>query len=179
LALQNPVLLAIIGAAQGLKGEVRVKSYTQDPQGFANYGPLFDADGRTFEVLKTRPEKEVVITQFSGITDRNTAEVMNGVKLFVERSLLNKNPLDEDEFFHIDLIGLQVIDFEGKIYGKVIAVVNFNAGDILEISNDKAQSVSIPFSKAAVPDINFITGTLTIDPIAAGLIQTDEEQDEF
>ncbi len=173
---QHPVLLAIIGAAQGLKGEVRVKSYTQSPEGFAGYGALYDAKGRAFEVLETRVAKEVVVTRFKGINDRTAAEALNGTELFVERALLGNQVVAEDEYLHADLIGLNVVDEEGAEYGKVFAVQNFGAGDILEVSKSRGHSVDVPFTKAAVPDINFATKIITVNALAAGLV--DDEDDE-
>ena len=173
---QNPILLAVIGAAQGLKGEVRVKSYCQTPEGFAGYGALYDKNGRTFEVLDTRVAKEVVVTRFKGINDRTAAEALTGTQLFVERALLDNQVVAEDEFLHADLIGLRVVDGEGNEHGNVIAVLNFGAGDILEVSQGRGHSIDIPFSKAAVPDINFATKRITVDALAAGLV--DDEDDE-
>jgi 16S rRNA processing protein RimM len=173
---QNPVLLAVIGAAQGLKGEVRVKSYCEVPDGFAQYGLLYDKDGRAFEVLETRVAKEVVVTRFKGVGDRTAAEGLNGTELFVERSLLGNQVTAEDEFLHADLIGLKVVDNEGLVHGQVMAVLNFGAGDILDVSKGRGHSLAIPFTKAAVPDINFVTKIITVDALAAGLV--DDEDDE-
>lgn len=176
MKLQNPVLLAIIGAAQGLKGEVRVKSYTQTPEGFAGYGPLFDASGRKFEVISTRASKEVVVTRFRGLIDRNAAEALTGTELFVERELLNIVAADEDEFMHADLIGMLVVDSEGQAYGHVMSVLNFGAGDILDVSKGQGQSLAIPFTKAAVPQVDMTTKTITIDALAAGLVADEDDE---
>lgn len=172
----NPVLLAVIGAAQGLKGEVRVKSFTQEPGGFAAYGKLYDAAGKPYEVLDTRPSKEVVITRFAGINDRTAAEGLTGTELFVDRSVIGNEALDDDDFLHSDLIGLKVVDGEGHDHGTVFAVLNFGAGDILEVSKHRGHSVAIPFTKAAVPDINFDTKIITVDAIAAGLVDDDDDE---
>ncbi|MGL4490018.1 MAG: ribosome maturation factor RimM [Rhizobiaceae bacterium] len=174
---QNPILLAIIGAAQGLKGEVRVKSYCEEPQGFAGYGPLYDKQGRAFEVLETRVAKEVVVTRFKGISDRTAAEGLNGTELFVERALLGNQVVAEDEFLHADLIGLSVVDQDGNDHGKVTAVQNFGAGDILEVSKSRGHSLDIPFTKAAVPDINFATKVITVDAFAAGLVEDEDDEE--
>jgi 16S rRNA processing protein RimM len=171
----NPVLLAVIGAAQGIKGEVRVKSFTQEPEGFAHYGQLYDATGRVFEVMDTRVAKEVVVTRFKGIHDRNAAEALTGTELFVERALLGNQVVAEDEFLHADLIGLSVVDGEGQQHGTVTSVLNFGAGDILEISRGRGHSIAIPFTKAAVPDINFATHIITIDALAAGLVEDEDD----
>lgn len=172
----NPVLLAIIGAAQGLKGEVRVKSHTQTPDGFAGYGKLYDASGRAYEVLETRPSKEVVITRFAGINDRSAAEALTGTELFVDRAALGNQVTAQDDFLHSDLIGLAVKDEDGHDHGKVTAVLNFGAGDILEVSKHRGHSVAIPFTKAAVPDINFDTRIITVNALAAGLVDDDDDE---
>ena len=170
---QTPVLLAIIGAAQGLKGELRVKSYTADPEGFSDYGPLYDNEGRSFEVVTSRPSKEVVIVKFKGINDRTMAEKLTGTELFVDKSKISAS--DDDDFLHSDLIGLAARDLDGADLGKVSGVFNFGAGDILEIVKPGAKAVAIPFSKAAVPTVNIIEQYLIVDQIAAGLIVEDGE----
>lgn len=171
----NPVLLAVIGAAQGLKGEVRVKSHTQVPEGFAGYGKLYDAAGRTFEVLETRMAKDMVVTRFKGINDRTAAEALTGTELFIDRSLLGDQLSADDDFLHADLIGLEAVDETGTSHGRVIAVLNFGAGDILEISRHKGHSIAVPFTKAAVPDIDFAARRLALDSIAAGLVDDDDD----
>jgi 16S rRNA processing protein RimM len=172
----NPVLLAVIGGAQGLKGELRVKSHTQMPAGFAGYGMLYDKAGKSYEVLQTRPSKDVVITRFAGINDRTAAEALTGTELFVERAALGNQVLAEDDYLHADLIGLKVVDGEGHEQGKVTAVLNFGAGDILEVSKHRGHSVAIPFTKAAVPDIDFESKLITIDAVAAGLVDDDDDE---
>ena len=172
----NPVLLAVIGAAQGLKGEVRVKSHTQTPDGFAGYGTLYDASGRGYEVLETRPSKEVVITRFAGINDRSAAEALTGTELFVDRATLGNQIAAEDDFLHADLIGLSVRDEQGNDHGKVTAVMNFGAGDILEVSKHRGHSVAIPFTKAAVPQVNLATRVIEINALAAGLVDDDDDE---
>jgi 16S rRNA processing protein RimM len=173
---QNPILLAVIGAAQGLKGEVRVKSYCQEPEGFAKYGPLYDANGRSFEVEQTRIAKEVVVTRFKGVQDRNSAEALTGTELFVDRASIGNQVVAEDEFLHADLIGLSVVDGEGQEHGKVLAVLNFGAGDILEVSKGRGHSLAIPFTKAAVPTIDLNAKTITLDAIAAGLVEDEDDE---
>ena len=173
----NPVLLAVIGAAHGLKGEVRVKSHTQTPDGFAGYGPLYAADGRVFEVVSTRVGKDVVISEFKGVNSRTAAEALNGTQLFVDRALLGNQVNGEDDFLHSDLIGLRIIDEHGHDHGTVNAVLNFGAGDILEASKHRGHSVAIPFSKAAVPDINFATRIITVNSVAAGLVDDDDDDE--
>lgn len=173
--LENPVLMAVIGAAQGLRGEVRVKSHTADPTAIGDYGLLTSADGRQFEVLEVREAKTVVIVRFRGINDRNAAEALNGLELFIERDALPDDELDEDEFYYADLEGLEVFDETGKSYGAVSAVFDFGAGDLLEVKGPGKRPVLIPFSEAAVLEIDLEQGRLLIDPMAAGL---DDSKDE-
>ena len=173
---ENPVLLAVIGAPQGLKGELRVKSHTEEPAGFAGYGTLYDASGKAYQVLETRPAKDMVIARFAGVADRTAAEALTGTELFVDRSALGEKVTSGDDFLHADLIGLKVVDGEGHDHGKVFAVMNFGAGDILEVSKHRGHSVAIPFTKAAVPDINFETKVITVDAVAAGLVDDDDDE---
>ena len=172
---ENPVILAVIGAAQGLKGEVRVKSYTEVPDGFAGYGKLYDAAGRAFDVLETRVAKDMVVTRFKGVADRTAAEALTGTELFIDRSLLGNQLSAEDDYLHADLIGLEAIDETGTSHGRVTSVQNFGAGDILELSKHRGHSIAVPFTKAAVPDIDFAMHTLTLDSVAAGLVEDDED----
>lgn len=142
--LENPVLMATIGAAQGLRGEVRVKSFTDDPTALGEYGNLHSADGRVFEVLEIREAKNVVIVRFRGVNDRNAAEALNGLDLFIERDNLPDDDLDEDEFFYADLEGLEAIDGNGTSYGKVSGVFDFGAGDLLELEGARPASGADP-----------------------------------
>ncbi|HTV68009.1 MAG TPA: ribosome maturation factor RimM [Rhizobiaceae bacterium] len=173
--LNNPVQMAVIGAAHGIKGEVRVKTFTGDPAALGDYGPLFAADGRRFDVQSVRPQGEVAVVRLKGVNDRNAAEALNGTALFVERENL-PDTADDDEFYHADLVGLVVRDAAGAEIGRVKAVLNYGGGDILEIALGGREDRMIPFSKAAVPAVDVRGGFVTIDPIAAGLV--DDEDDD-
>ncbi len=173
--LENPVLIATVGAAQGLRGEVRVKTFTADPTALGDYGNLHSLDGRTFEILDIREAKNIAIVRFRGINDRNAAEALNGLDLYVERDNLPDDELEDDEFFYADLEGLEALDADGKSYGTVSAVFDFGAGDLLELKGPGRRPVLIPFSEKAVLEIDLEGGTLLIDPAAAGLI--DEPDD--
>lgn len=180
--LDNPVQLAVIGAAHGIKGEVRVKTYTGDPMDLGSYGLLYDASGKSYEVLSIRPSKTVVVVRFAGVEDRNAAEALNGKELYVDHAQLPQD-LDEDEFYYTDLIGLAVRDSAGVSYGKVSAVFNFGGGDVLEIKESGKKPVMIPFTLTSVPQILMAEGAILIDPLAAGLVDdgstsADEEGDE-
>ncbi|WP_395449311.1 ribosome maturation factor RimM [Aminobacter sp. UC22_36] len=173
---QNPIQMAVIGAAHGIKGELRVKTFTGDPLALADYGPLYAKDGRAFEIAAIRPANEVVVVRFKGVADRNTAEALTGTELFVDRSALPDDG-DEGEFYHADLVGLAVRDENGEPVGKVFAVQNFGGGDILEIQYQGRKGVLIPFTQAAVPVVDVSGGFVAIDTVAAGLVENEDDDD--
>ena len=152
------ILMATIGAAQGLKGEVRVNPLTSEPMALVGYRHFTDSTGRTFEIERGRAQKNVLIAKFKGVDDRTAAEKLNGTQLFVERSALDKVAKDEDEFLYADLVGLRVQDETGHDWGHVAAVFEFGAGDILEIKCTDGKLRMIPFSKAAVPTVDVAGG---------------------
>lgn len=162
--LPSPVLLAEIGAAHGVRGEVRLKAFTDDPEAFQDYGPLSDDRGRRFVVKAARPLKDdMLVVAFEGVTDRNAAEALTRTKLYVDRSALPE-PEDEDEFYHTDLLGLAVETVSGEPVGTVVAVPNFGADDLLEIARPGARSVYVPFTRAVVPTVDVIGRRVVIDP---------------
>lgn len=173
--LENPVLMAVIGAAQGLRGEVRVRAYTGDPMSLGEYGNLHSLDGRVFEILEIREGKNVAIVRFRGVNDRNAAEALNGLELYIDRDALPDEELDDDEFYYADLEGLDVHDAEGNHYGAVTGIYDFGAGDLLELKGPGKRPVLIPFSEAAVLEIDLEGGKILVDPIAAGLKDDDEK----
>ena len=173
---ENPIQMAVIGAAHGIKGELRVKTFTGDPLALGAYGPLYAKDGRAFEVLGIRPAKDVAVVRFKGVSDRSTAEALTGTELFVDRSALPDDG-DEDDFYHADLVGLSVRDDTGAI-GKVVAVQNFGGGDILDLMLGARKGVLIPFSKAAVPEVSVAGGYIRVDPVAAGLVEEEDGDGE-
>ncbi|MCE7030690.1 ribosome maturation factor RimM [Jiella avicenniae] len=174
---RSPVLLAVIGGAHGIRGECRVKSFTEEPEAFGRYGPLFDAKGNRYTVKAARPQKNVLLVRFAEVADRNHAERLNGTELFVDRSVLPE-PEDDDEFYLEDLIGLEARTSDGEIVGRIVAVHDFGAGDILELAPLKGPTVMIPFSEAAVPELDLDAGFILVDPRAAGLVDGDEEADD-
>ncbi|NBN80200.1 ribosome maturation factor RimM [Microvirga tunisiensis] len=159
-APQDKILMAVVGAAHGIRGEVRVKPYGDDPLSFTDYGPLETADGtRRLTVATARVQKTVVITKFKGINDRNAAEALNGLELYVPRDRLPEP--DEDEFYHTDLIGLTAVTDSGEPLGRVVTVQNFGAGDLLEIRPSSGKSYFLPFTQAFVPSVDLDGGTVT------------------
>jgi len=165
---ENPVLMGVIGAPHGVRGELRVKPHTGDPLALGDYGTLYDKDGRAFDVTDIRPQKTVVVVSFKQVTERTQAEALNGVELFVDRSQLPDEELEEDEFFVADLVGLAVVE-DGATTGEVIAVHDFGAGDLLEIAPTKpsgglarGRAFLVAFSHETVPEIDFDAGTLVL-----------------
>ena len=170
---ERAILLARIGGAHGIKGEVRAQVFTEDPMAIASYGPLFSADGRTFDVVRAKPAKSGAILALKGVADRNAAEALNGMELFIDRDRLPEDGLDDDEFYQEDLIGLDVKDADGGIFASVIAVHDFGAGIVLELQPEQGASVMIPFSEAAVPELDLDAGWLRVEPVAAGLVDDE------
>lgn len=170
---KNPVQMAVIGAAHGIKGELRVKTFTGDPLALGDYGPLYTKDGRVLEIEDIRPAGEVVVVRFKGLRDRTAAEALTGTELFVDRSVLPTE--DDDEFYHADLVGLAVRDEDGQSVGKITAVQNYGGGDILEITFRGRKGLLIPFSQAAVPEVDVAGGFVRIDSLAAGLAEDADE----
>ncbi len=157
------IKMAAIGAAHGVNGEVRVKCFTAEPMSLGRYGALRSEDGRVFEIERLRPAKgTVVVAKFHGVDDRSAAEALNGLSLHVERSALPGLP--EDEFYHADLIGLSAVDPAGEALGTVTAVHDFGAGDMLEIASHGSRPLLVPFTKAAVPDVDIRGRYITVIP---------------
>ncbi|WP_035451412.1 ribosome maturation factor RimM [Bartonella birtlesii] len=166
--LKNKVYLAIIGSAHGIRGDVLIKVLSAKPEHLKAYGVLYDDMERCYEIVTLRMQKNNAIVHFKGIEDRNMAENLKGIRLYVTRDQLVED-LTEDEFYQVDLIGLRVQDGVGQILGEVCGFFNFGAGDLLEMRLNTGKTVLIPFSKAAVPEICLASGFLVVDPVAAGL----------
>ena len=159
--MAREVLLAVIIGAQGLKGAVKVKLFTETPEALPSYGPLRDSQGKTYEITAFRAAKpgEAVIS-FSGIGDRNAAEALKGIELFVDRDALPATA--EEEFYHADLIGLDAQDSEGRVLGKVAAIHNFGAGDVIEILRPDGDNVLLAFTRETVPTIDIPGGRVVV-----------------
>ena len=161
------ILIARIGAPHGVKGAVRVKAFTENAVAIGEYGPLVAKNGRAFAIRHLRPDKSVVIVSFAGVDGRDAAEALNGTDLYVARSALPASD-DADEFYHADLIGLAALTPDGERFGTVIAVHDFGAGEMLEIEQQAEQArgktLLLPFTKAAVPQIDLAGGRLVIVP---------------
>jgi 16S rRNA processing protein RimM len=165
-ARDTRVCVARIGAAHGLKGEVRLWSFTQDPGAIGEYGALETKDGkRRLEIEALRAGKDHFIAKLSGVDDRDAAEALNNAELFIAREKLPA--VAEDEFYHADLIGLDVVDPHGAQIGTVHALHNFGAGDIIEIMPVGAgQPVMFPFNETTVPVIDLEAKQIVLVPPA-------------
>jgi len=177
-AAAERVVIARIGAAHGIKGEVRVKAFTGLPADIASYGALEAGDGRRFEVEALRPaaggSADMLVVRFKGIADRNQAEGLNGIELSVPRARLPE--AGPDEFYHADLIGLAAVTADGAPLGTVIAVPNYGAGDLLEIAPQRGESILVPFTRTVVQEVDLARGRVVVDP-PEGLIGASD-QDE-
>jgi 16S rRNA processing protein RimM len=155
------VLLGEIGAAQGLKGEVRLRSYTQDPAAIARYGVLDDEHGRKIEIESVRVTPKALIARVKGVTTREGAEALNHTKLYIARSRLPAR--GEEEWYHSDLIGLAVIGRDGAPIGTVVALHNFGAGDLIEVKPAAGgPTVLVPFTRDAVPEVDVEGGQIVV-----------------
>ncbi|HRJ69156.1 MAG TPA: ribosome maturation factor RimM [Beijerinckiaceae bacterium] len=157
------VQMGVFGAAVGLRGEIRVKSWTGDPEAIGDYGPLFAADGRRFDVEVLRLQKDMAIARVKGVSDRTAAEKLTNVELFVPRAALGE-VADEDEFFHADLVGLRAETADGTLIGTVTAILNFGAGDVVEVRPPRGPSRAFPFTKAVVPVVDIPGGRIVVVP---------------
>jgi 16S rRNA processing protein RimM len=159
--MQRDVLLAAILGAHGLKGEVRVKTFTATIETLGAYGPLHAKDGRRFTLAALRPGRDgEAVAAFAEIADRTAAESLKGTELFVARDKLPE--LDGGAFYHADLVGLEAHDSEGRRIGKVLSVQNYGAGDVLAIAADSGDEILIAFTHANVPEIDVKSGRLTV-----------------
>ena len=158
------VCVAQIGGAHGLRGEVKLKSFTGDPMAVREYGTLTTEDGaESFELEALRPAKGHLVARFRGIEDRGAAERLANVRLFVPRERLP--PLAADEFYHTDLIGLSAVTADGTEIGTVVAVHDFGAGDILELlPQGGGTTIMLPFTAAFVPSVDIVNGRIVVAP---------------
>jgi len=172
----DKVCVARIGAAHGVRGEVKLWSFTQDPAAVASYGPLESQDGkRRFEIEALRPAKDHFVARIAGVDDRNAAERLRNLDLYIPRERL-PTIAETDTFYHADLIGLQAVTQDGADIGTVIAVHNFGAGDLLEIAPATGgETVILPFSSATVPSVEIATGRIVVD-LPEGLFAPDSPE---
>ena len=158
------VCLGQIGAAHGVRGEVRLRSFTSDPGAIADYGPLQTEDGRVLAIEALRPAKDHFVARLAGIHDRDAASALTNAKLYVPRERLPQTE-SADEFYHADLIGLAAVDQTGRTLGTVVAIHNFGAGDLIEVKPPTGGSTElVPFDMTHVPEIDIAAGRIVVHP---------------
>ncbi|HLL26207.1 MAG TPA: ribosome maturation factor RimM [Xanthobacteraceae bacterium] len=158
------VLIAKIGAAHGVRGEVRLFAYTEEPLAIRSYGELEDESGtRRFRIVALRPAKDHLVARFEGIGDRDEAAKLTHLELYVPRARLPKQKA-ADTFYCADLIGLAVETKAGEKLGEVVGVQNFGAGDLLEIKRAHGENVLIPFIDQYVPAVDIEGGKIVAEP---------------
>jgi 16S rRNA processing protein RimM len=166
------VCVGVITGPQGVQGAVRIKSFTEVPEDITGYGPIGDETGRRrFELHLVGTAKGVVIARVSGIEDRNQAEALRGLRLYLPRSALPQ--IGADEYYHADLIGLEAVLSDGTPVGRVHAIHDFGAGDTLELARPGAPPVMVPFTRAIVPIVEPAERRLVLDP-PPGLLDDGE-----
>jgi 16S rRNA processing protein RimM len=157
-----PICVARIGAAHGVRGAVKLWTFTEDPLAVKAYGPLLTKDGaRQFEVTSAREAKGHLVATLKGVATREEAERLNGIELYVAREKLPDT--GEDEYYHADLIGLAAVNTANEPLGRVIAIHNFGAGDIIEIAPPSGSTLLLPFTNAVVPMVDLPGGRVVIE----------------
>ncbi len=158
------ICVGVIAGAFGVKGEVRLKSFCAEPEDIATYGPLWtEDDSRSFTVEIARPVKNGFAAMVSGVATKEAADALRGTRLFADRAALPSLP--DDEYYHADLIGLDVVDTGGAALGRVTAVHNHGAGDLLEIAGPGLKNPALlPFTRAAVPTVDLAARRIVADP---------------
>ena len=157
-----PICVARIGAPHGVRGAVKLWTFTEDPLAVRHYGPLVTKDGaRQFEVTHVREAKGHLVATLKGVATREEAERLNGVELYVAREKLPDTTADE--YYHADLIGLAAVNAAGEPLGRVIAIHNFGAGDIIEVAPPNGATMLLPFTKAVVPTVDLEGGRAVIE----------------
>src|SRR5713226_7580258 len=156
------ICIARIGAAHGVRGAVKLWTFTEDPFAVQQYGPLLTKDGaRSFEVTDAREAKGHLVATLKGIATREEAERLNGLELYIAREKLPA--IEEGEYYHADLIGLAAVTPANEPLGRVIAVHNYGAGDIIEIAPPHGPTMLLPFSNAVVPSVDLASGRVVIE----------------
>ena len=155
------ICVARIGAAHGVRGAVKLWTFTEDPLAVKHYGPLTTKDGaRQFEVATAREANGHLVATLKGVATREEAERLNGIELYIAREKLPDT--DEDEYYHADLIGLAAVSAANEPIGRVTAIHNFGAGDIIEIAPPHGTTMLLPFTNAVVPTVDLAGGRVVI-----------------
>ncbi len=162
MTIAAPICVARIGAAHGVRGEVKLWTFTEDPLAVKHYGPLTTKDGaRQFEVAHAREARDHLVATLKGIATREEAERLNGLELYIARDQLPET--DDGEYYHADLIGLAAVTAADAPIGRVVAIHNFGAGDIIEIAPPHGATLLLPFTNAVVPTVDLKNGRVVIE----------------
>lgn len=166
-----------MAGAHGVRGEVRLKTFTADPRAIGKYGPVEDESGtRSFRVKVRGLVRGLVIARLDGVDDRNAAEALKGLRLYVSRDRLPRPK--KGEWYHADLVGLRVERGDGTAMGRVRSVANYGAGDILEVEKDGGSTVFLPFTAKVVPEVDVEGGRIVVEPPAEVEARPDERDEE-
>lgn len=159
----DSICVGAIAGAFGVQGDVRLKSFTADPIAIAEYSPLRGDNGESYDIELTREIKQGFAARLTGVETKEQADALKGVRLFAPRDRLPSLP--DDEFYHADLIGLTVVDTGGAELGRVKAVLNHGASDLLELQMPgQSRTVLLPFTMACVPTVDLAAGRIVADP---------------
>lgn len=169
------VVLAEIGAAHGVRGAAKLRLFAEDPASLTDCGPLVLSDGRTLKVSGLETAGGKIVARFDGVPDRTAVETLRGETLWLPRDRLPALD-DDDTFYHVDLLGLDVVDTDGQPIGRVKTIQDFGAGDLVEIDRPEAASFFLPFTQACVPEIDLSARRLVI-AVPPGLLGGGEPDD--
>lgn len=182
--MSDRVCVAQIVGSHGVHGRVKLKSFTEVPEDVFGYMPLTDEKGtKPLTLAMTGTGKDHFLASVEGVKDRNAADALKGLRLYVDRDRLPA-PEDEDEFYHADLIGLEAVTESGDVFGTVKALYDFGAGDMVEFALPNGKTVFVPFTKACVPVVDVKAGRLIVAPpdnlfASAGPQLTPEQENEI
>jgi 16S rRNA processing protein RimM len=178
----DDVLLGAVSGAHGVRGDVRLKTFTQDPAAIGDYGPVHTEDGRVFTLKVTKPVKGGIAAKLDGVSTRDQAEALKGTRLYVSRDALGEPGTDEDgdeAYFHADLVGCILVGERNEEIGRVTAVHDFGAGDLLDVLRSDAEgagkSVLVPFTRTVCPEVDIAARRIVCVPPVGLLEDADEE----
>ncbi len=167
------ILVGVVAGAHGVKGELKIKSFTADPRAIAAYGPLGDRTGtRSFRLKLRGAVRGLLIARIEGVEDRDQAEALKGLELYVARDVLPKPK--RGEWYLADLVGLAAVATDGTPIGRVKAMHNFGAGDVVEIERADGPALMLPFSKRIVPEVDIAAGRIVVDPPAEVEVKAED-----
>ncbi len=156
------ILIAKILSAHGVRGQVKIRAYTENPEDVTKYSDIYDNNGASYSLHITSIKNDIIIADIDGITSRNQAEKLAGAELYIERDTLPA--ADDDSYYYVDLIGLEARLSDGSRFGEVVAVDNFGAGDIVEILLTSGKTEMYPFIEMIFPEVGIEQGYITIIP---------------